>query len=201
MSPDRPDAIRTLKSSLREAARAAVSGLSPPERRAASARIVAHLEAWVEWRNSILPMGFLPMSDEPDLTPLLLARLQARPPVALPKVDATGAGLDLVLAEGPQALDPARRRAGPRGTAHPEGPQCRASEVDLVLVPGRAFDRHGGRLGRGGGFYDRFLPELPASARLVAVAFECQMVASVPMEAHDRRVAWICTETGLRPVE
>ena len=67
-------------------------------------------------------------------------------------------------------------------------------DVDLVIVPGLAFDERGGRLGRGAGFYDRVLGGLRPGAWKIAVAFECQIVESVPMEEHDQRVHAIVTE-------
>ncbi len=66
------------------------------------------------------------------------------------------------------------------------------AEVQLICVPGVAFDRKGGRLGYGGGFYDRFLESCPAPR--VALAFGLQIVGEVPREAHDLLVHRIVTE-------
>jgi 5-formyltetrahydrofolate cyclo-ligase len=63
---------------------------------------------------------------------------------------------------------------------------------DAVLVPGLGFDVNGGRLGRGGGFYDRLLAA--GTACRVGVAFECQVVEALPLEPHDRRMEFIITE-------
>ena len=67
--------------------------------------------------------------------------------------------------------------------------------VNAVIVPGLAFDALGGRLGRGGGFYDRFLllPQL-VNALKVAVCFEDQLIEAVPLEPHDIRVDVVITE-------
>lgn len=65
--------------------------------------------------------------------------------------------------------------------------------VDLFLVPGLAFDRSGGRLGYGGGHYDRLLAERAARSLLVGLALDWQVVDAVPMESHDRRMDWIAT--------
>lgn len=68
---------------------------------------------------------------------------------------------------------------------------------DLVLVPGLGFDRRGGRLGRGGGYYDRtFPPEAPAPT-LVALAFACQILEQVPAGPHDRCMDGLVTEYGM----
>lgn len=64
-----------------------------------------------------------------------------------------------------------------------------------VLVPGLAFDLHGARLGRGGGFYDRFLAGLRIkSAVKIGVCWSMQIVPAVPTDIHDVRVDWICHE-------
>lgn len=72
-------------------------------------------------------------------------------------------------------------------------PLLDARSVDLVLVPGLAFDARGYRLGFGQGFYDRFLPTLPNAVR-VGVAFELQLLAEVPAQAHDAPVDFLATE-------
>ena len=68
---------------------------------------------------------------------------------------------------------------------------------DLVLMPLAAFDARGGRIGYGGGFYDRTLAALPGVATL-GLAFSCQEVALVPQESHDVPLAFVLTERGLR---
>jgi 5-formyltetrahydrofolate cyclo-ligase len=73
------------------------------------------------------------------------------------------------------------------------------AEIDLVLVPGLAFTRDGWRLGRGGGFYDRFLAELPARTVKLGVCFEVQIVEALPAEEYDQRVDAVVTESGCGP--
>jgi 5-formyltetrahydrofolate cyclo-ligase len=70
-------------------------------------------------------------------------------------------------------------------------------EIDLILVPGLAFTRDGQRLGRGGGFYDRYLASLPPRAMKLGICFQCQMLESLPSEEHDQRVHAIVTEDGI----
>lgn len=71
-----------------------------------------------------------------------------------------------------------------------------ASAVAAVVLPGRAFDPRGGRLGRGGGHYDRLLQGLSAGVLRVGVAMSWQVVEAVPVQPHDRPVDWIVTEQG-----
>lgn len=72
--------------------------------------------------------------------------------------------------------------------------------IDLMFIPGIAFDRQGGRLGFGGGYYDRFMTSYNelnlAKPILTAVAFDLQIVNKVPMEKHDFTVENIVTESG-----
>lgn len=68
------------------------------------------------------------------------------------------------------------------------------ADIDLVLVPGSVFDRNGGRIGYGGGFYDRFLSRDAPQATRFALAYELQMVEQVPMEVHDQYMDRIITE-------
>ena len=72
-----------------------------------------------------------------------------------------------------------------------------AGALDLVLGPGLAFDPEGRRLGRGGGFYDRFLPRA-ASAVRIGVCWSGQVVDRVPSGEGDERVHMLVTEDGLR---
>jgi len=69
-----------------------------------------------------------------------------------------------------------------------------ARQLDLIVVPGLAFDRTGGRLGYGKGYYDRLLAEVRPDATLVAFAFECQLFATVPMHPHDVAMHKVITE-------
>jgi 5-formyltetrahydrofolate cyclo-ligase len=71
-----------------------------------------------------------------------------------------------------------------------------AAAVRVVLVPGLAFDRHGHRLGRGAGVYDRFLATLPASAWRIGIVPSARLVDALPAESHDVAMHAIVTEDG-----
>lgn len=68
------------------------------------------------------------------------------------------------------------------------------AKIDAVLVPGSVFDPAGGRLGYGGGYYDRFLTRDAPQARRIGLAYAVQLVEQVPMEAHDQYMDMIITE-------
>jgi 5-formyltetrahydrofolate cyclo-ligase len=75
--------------------------------------------------------------------------------------------------------------------------QVRPEQLDIVMVPGVAFDRSGARMGHGKGYYDKLLQHARPDAPLVALAFECQLFPEVPMAAHDIFMDRIITEKAV----
>jgi 5-formyltetrahydrofolate cyclo-ligase len=71
--------------------------------------------------------------------------------------------------------------------------------IVLSVTPGLAFDRKGGRLGRGGGYYDRFFNRCQENLLTLGVCFACQMVDQVPIESHDCPIGGVVTEEGIVP--
>ena len=83
--------------------------------------------------------------------------------------------------------------AGAYGIMEPEGPAFTAyDDIDLIIIPGVAFDVKHNRLGRGKGYYDRFLPLIPDTYK-IGVCFPFQMTTSIPAEEHDIRMDEIIT--------
>lgn len=80
-----------------------------------------------------------------------------------------------------------------------EAKRVRPETLDLVMVPGVAFDRRGGRMGHGKGYYDRLLEHARPDAPLVALAFECQLFNEIPTAAHDVFMDKIVTELAVYP--
>ena len=74
-----------------------------------------------------------------------------------------------------------------------------ATDLDVVMVPGVAFDRRGGRMGHGKGYYDKLLQHARPAAPLVALAFECQLFPEIPVADHDIFMDDIITETTIYP--
>jgi 5-formyltetrahydrofolate cyclo-ligase len=93
------------------------------------------------------------------------------------------------------------RERHPFGMEQPQdaGPVIPVHEIDVFLTPGLAFDRRGGRLGNGAGFYDRLLAKKRPDAAAVGITIESRVVEEVPMLEHDQRVDWLATEDGVVP--
>ncbi len=88
-------------------------------------------------------------------------------------------------------LEPPKQRWGELGK------EVAPEQLDCVMVPGVAFDRNGGRLGNGAGYYDRLLKGVRADAALIGVCFESQLVEQVAMDAHDVAMDIVMTEKNL----
>ena len=179
------------KNETRKAVRRRLSSLDPAWRADASARIAERVVSLDEYRRANVVLLFVPMPDEVDAWPILRDALERGKRTLAPRVDKGGSTMEAV-----EVLDLQRDIApGAYGIGEPTGTRVVAPcDMDFILVPGVAFDRSGGRLGRGAGFYDRFLGRCRADAFRCAVTFSCQMVASVPMDTHDLPVHCIATE-------
>lgn len=158
--------------------------------RARSHDIVDVLTGWVPLHGTVL--SYLAMHDELDLAGVHeLARCR----IAVTRTPARGP-LTLHLLES-DVLE-----MHPLGFRQPrsDAPEFPLDEIDVVLVPGLAFDRAGNRLGRGRGVYDELLSRLPPGVVRVGIIVDDLLVDELPTEAHDQRVAWVATESGVHRV-
>jgi 5-formyltetrahydrofolate cyclo-ligase len=166
------------------------------ERDLASAQLVFLLEQSSCWRDSKVIAVYSPLPGEPDLGSLIIPEKQTGKSLLFPRCLPETQALELRHVAHTGALHP-----GPFSLAEPDPQQCPllASHAvpDLILVPGQAFDRQGGRLGRGLGYYDRLLSSLPVTVCRLGVFFSWQEVVRVPREAHDQLLQGIITEKEL----
>jgi 5-formyltetrahydrofolate cyclo-ligase len=187
-----PSPTQAAKRSLRQAVLERRAALGPDKRRAASASILARVTALPAFQRARGVHLFLSFPDEVDTAPIVAACARQGRAIFLPYRMPGGERLGCARWQPGEALVD-----GPFGTREPaRRDPVDPSAIDLVLVPGVAFDRRGNRLGYGKGFYDRFLAELAqaASAAPVALAFSVQIVESVPTDAWDIGIPCIVTE-------
>jgi 5-formyltetrahydrofolate cyclo-ligase len=190
--------LREAKRSLRLQVLRARDALPADLRMAASALIAATLSARSDFLDARVVLLTLPFGSEWDTMPLLSSALAQGKTVAMPRVNQERRMLETY------AVCDAAREVGPgyRGIPEPiaDCPPVPLASIDWVLVPGVAFDTEGGRIGYGGGYYDRLLPLLGKGTARIAGAFELQIVGSVPAAPHDGVVDAIVTEKRtLRP--
>ena len=145
-------------------------------------RQVVRLEAF---RTATVVCCYVSLSYEVETRQLIAQMLATGKRVVVPRVD----GQDVELCE---LRDPERELApGSFGVLEPSRDGCRRVDpgaLDLVLVPGVAFDRRGHRLGQGGGYYDRLLSRVPRTTPTVGLCFAFQLLDQLPTDPHDQAV-------------
>jgi 5-formyltetrahydrofolate cyclo-ligase len=186
---DRPShRLKQDKRALRRAVLAERDALSGTERGARSEAIADRLLGLDEVAGAAMVLAFWSFGSEVDTAPLI-HRLRSRgTTVALPRTR-DGDIVPVVWTPGSSMTETSF------GTREPaNGRVLQAGELDLIVVPGVAFDRSCRRVGYGGGFYDRLLARTRDGAAAVAVAFGLQVVDEVPTGPLDRPVDAIVTE-------
>lgn len=161
---------------------------------AKSGEIVARLIRIEEIRKASTLMLYLNFGSEVETDELICWGWEEGKRIAVPLCRPEGRLLTPCLIESFDDLE-----TGSYGIREPRADRLRIvphGEIDAVLVPAVAFDRRGYRVGYGGGYYDRFLPQLPRAAKIGA-AFACQIVPEVPTDRYDVQVDRITTEDEL----
>ena len=189
--------LAAAKRELRRAASAARDAVR--NRAAAATAACAHLSALAPYRSAAVVLWYVSMPSELATPPAIEAALAEGKRVAVPWCE--GDDLGLWRLKSVSELEP-----GTWGI--PEPPPSRREEperlvapqaIDLVVVPGLAFDRRGRRLGHGKGYYDRLLAR--SSAVRAGLCYEAQVFPEVPAGPRDAVMDWLVTERGARPIE
>lgn len=166
--------IAAAKQRIRTATLAARAARTDAQRDAAGLAIAQHGRD--QWAGLVRLAAFVSFGSEPPTGPLLDGLVAAGTQVLVPVID--GDDLDWVAYVG------GGRALGTTAIA----------TADLVVVPALAVDRSGHRLGRGRGYYDRAL--VAVTAPVVAVVYDEELIESVPIEPHDRRVQGVLCPAG-----
>lgn len=198
MSTDPIQPIELAKSALRQNARGRLAAMTDAEQRAESEAVCRRALVWPPMQHAGCVMAYWPMPREVDVRPLLSELLGRGTVVCVPRVDwATGRLAAVPIRDLGRDLG-----ATERGVVQPRADLAPIADhdVQIVVVPGLAFDAAGGRIGHGAGFYDRWLAGAgspPGGLVSLGAAFGCQMTERVPMEAHDRRLDAVATAGGV----
>ncbi len=167
--------------------------LSASERHEKSSSAMQHFWNFPEMKHWSTLFIYVNFRSELETLELIGRCLSQGKRVAVPLVDASTVSMIPLLIEDPEKdLVP-----GYYGIPEPD-PQkslrISAREIDAAVIPGSVFDIHGGRLGYGGGYYDRFLVNDAPQAKRIGLAFEMQVVESVPVQPHDQPLDILVTE-------
>lgn len=173
------------KKSIRRGVRARISALTDKERAVASDAIFKRVEAADGFDRARVVAAYASLPDEPS-TRAFLQRWCGDKRIVLPRVEGDGA---MTFYD----YDPRAMNDGAYGISEPLPlTPCRPEEIDFMIVPGVAFTVDGKRLGRGKGFYDRYMSQSGFRARTAGVCFSVQVVDDLPAEEHD-----LCVDTVL----
>ncbi|TXT25914.1 MAG: 5-formyltetrahydrofolate cyclo-ligase [Gallionellaceae bacterium] len=187
--------VQTIKQGIRKAILAQREQLSAEARAAYSAAITGRLRQMPEYRQADAVLGYINFGAEFESEMLVRQALTDGKVLLLPKVNLATRELDLYRVEDVDAqLAPGAYRI-----REPVAGCCARQDalerIDFILLPGVAFGRDGARLGYGGGFFDKLLARMAHRPVLVAGAYSMQLAAGIPMEATDRRIDWLVTES------
>lgn len=173
------------KKELRKTIKAEVAQLSIEEKTLEANCVFSHIENSDLFKRCKNIMLFASLPDEIP-THAIIEMWAKLKNIFLPRVN----GDDLEIIK----FRPGMLHKGSYDIMEPEGTDTVSPEIlDLIIVPGVAFDRNGNRLGRGKGFYDRFLSQTHAAT--IAVCFDCQLVEQIPTEPHDLPAQFVVTKS------
>ena len=169
--------------------------MTSEERSARSHLIVRTLESLPELADARVVMAFASLPDEADLYDLWRRLVQDGKTLVFPVLVGDVGRMDAHTVKDISAdLKPGRFGLPEPHNGAPVDPRT----IDFIFIPAVAYDGSGHRLGRGGGYYDRFLAGRAPAAFRCGVAFECQVLEHVPVKEHDCAVDALVTENLLR---
>lgn len=183
------------KKELRQRLRQAIEAVSPDDLHTRSVKACTLLMGTPEYQRAEIVMVFLSLPNEIDTTPLVLHCWRDRKRVLAPKVSWEQRRM-LPIEIRSLSDDVSQTPMGLREPA--QGMPIPVSLIDLLIVPGLGFDTHGNRIGRGRGFYDRFLAHPDWHGIACGLALEEQVVPEVPVSEHDMQVDMLVTDEAVR---
>jgi 5-formyltetrahydrofolate cyclo-ligase len=188
-----PDPVPADKAAWRALAGQVLRNRSPQARKVHAEVLQRVVLQLVEARGARLVGLYSPIGAETETREVANALLVRGIALAYPRVLPDGSQMVFARSTGPAALVPRPRSR----TLEPAGPVVTPAELDLLVVPCLAVTPQLIRLGRGGGYFDRYLPQLPDSTWTLAVVDADCVWPWSPVEPHDRGLRWACTSRGL----
>lgn len=186
------------KDEIRRAMRERLVTVSLEQRAEWSKAACARLVRSPAFQNATVIMLYMPMRSEVDVLPAALEAFRLGKSICVPRVES---GRTTMNAIATNTFDDESMTPDAMGVRVPKsGNQIPDESIDLVVVPGVAFDARGARLGRGGGFYDRYLASLKRNTSTIGICFDMQFVDSIPVDRLDVCVkAVVSDRRGVQP--
>ncbi|QXE17510.1 5-formyltetrahydrofolate cyclo-ligase [Clostridium sp. 001] len=144
-----------------------------------------------EYNKANIIFIFVSYGSEVDTHRIIKKALEQGKNICVPKVISKEDGMVAVRIHDFNEL-----KSGAYGILEPEDTKFKVEEasIDLCYIPGVAFDKRGGRVGYGGGYYDRFFKKLRENSKKIALAYRFQVLDEVPMEKHDMFIDGIISD-------
>ena len=186
------DELDKSKKAIRANMRQALKAMTPEQRIAASASACHRLVALEPFVHATTVMLYMPLANEVDVTAAALRCFRAGQTVCVPKVNWDRKDMHSVEVT---SLDDRVLDCDEHGVRSPrDGRIILPDSIDVVVVPALAYDPQGNRLGRGGGYYDRFLSKLRPRVTTIGLVFDQQIVDQVPKNQCDMAVDIVVTD-------
>ena len=176
--------VATDKKVLRSEVKRKTLSMGQAERDTEAQRVVAQLECCLTEREVGVLAMFYPLPDEIDVLPIAERAKASGWRVVMPRM-ASGEEAEMEFYD----FSEEQMAEGKLGVLEPQmGDPIGVEEIDLMVVPAVAFTADGARLGRGKGYYDRYMARSGFRAYTIGVGYAHQILSDLPQEAHDRRV-------------
>ena len=183
-----------MKETIRLELRRHLEAMADGQRQRLSSLACKVLLELAEYRRAETVMAYIPLAEELDIEPVIEAAWGAGKVVAMPRIIWERHELRPIVTHN-LVDDVMPSRHGLREPAGDE--EVGLEQIDLLVVPALGFDERGHRMGRGGGFYDRFLAEPKLRAKTVGITFHQQVLGELPVLSHDQAVDMIVTDEGV----
>jgi 5-formyltetrahydrofolate cyclo-ligase len=179
------------KKSLRKQMRVLRDSVSPQEKELYDQNIFSKITTSAFYRESKNIFIYVSFGSEVETHSIIEQAIKDNKTVYVPKVINREEGMAAVKITALSEL-----KASSFGILEPEtiSEEAKPWQLDLILIPGLAFDKRGGRLGYGAGYYDRFLNDAKPETNKIGIAYSCQVIDEVPMDEKDIFVDSIITE-------
>ncbi len=183
--------MREQKSRIRKVLRERKESMDPKDRLEKSRIICRHLMRLIMDGETV--MVYTSKEKEVNTVPLITSLLQRKNPIVVPIIVKEDVSLRLSYLRSLSVLVPSTFGVPePIGSEIPVNP----GDVDTIILPMLGFDRSGGRIGYGAGYYDRFLEKNP-NLKKIGIAFACQEIEKLPVDENDSPMDCIITEDGV----
>jgi len=183
--------MRELKNSVRQILRGRRESMTAKERQKKSRKVCSYVVEHIRDRETV--MVYSSKELEVNTVPIITTLFKRNNPVIVPIIVKQDVSLRLSYLSDLSVLVPSTF-----GVPEPIGNEipAAAGDVDTIILPMLGFDRYGGRLGYGAGYYDRFLAK-NQRIRKIGIAFGCQEAEQLPVDENDIHMNCIVTEDGI----